>query len=197
MSKSFTKCVVLLLVMLLLFVFWGCKQKLAEKPKPVMPAISVKELAPAKVVYLERQGPYSETDKSFEELFTLMEKKNIQVSGAPMGIFYDDPEKVKPEETKYEVMCSFTGDFNGDADLQVKEQAGQKVVSTIYIGPYEKCAPTYKKLYGWMMDNKYEVCGASIEKYLNDPMKVKPEELKTEICIPVKAATEEEKTEGE
>jgi len=197
MSKSFPKCVSLVLVLLLVFAFVGCKQKPVENIKPVVPAISIKDNAAITVVYLEKKGPYTETGKSMGELFALLGKKNLKPRNYPMATFYDDPEQVKPEDARYEVMSQFVGEFKGDKDLKVKEIPGQKVASTLYVGPYEKCAPTYKKLYGWMMDNKYEVCGAAIEKYLNDPMKVKPEELKTEICIPVKAATGEVETEGE
>lgn len=191
MIKSYHKSILLVFVLLLVFAFSGCKKKPAQKP--AAPEISVKETTPVTVVYLEKKGPYSEAGKAFEEIFALMGKKNVKLSAAPMGVYYDNPEQVKPEETRYEVMCPFTGEFKGDEELKVKELPAQEIASVIYTGPYEECGPTYKKLYGWITENNYEPVGAPIEKYLNDPSKVKPEELKTEICVPVKAKAEEKK----
>jgi len=196
MSNFLHKSVLLVSVILLVFVFISCEQKPVEKVEPITPAINIKDNAAVTVVYLEKKGPYTETGKSMGELFSMMGKRNLKMRNYPMGLYYDDPEQVKPEDTRYEVMCQFVGEFKGDDDLKVKEIPAQKVASTVYVGPYEKCAPTYKKLYSWIVENKYEPCGVSFEKYLNAPDKVKAEELKTEICVPVKAATEEGKKEG-
>jgi AraC family transcriptional regulator len=193
MYKSFYRASLLVLTVLLVFALFGCKEKPEEKPEPAEPEMSIKKTMPATVVYLEKKGPYKETGKAMDELFALMKKKNIEFAGAPMGMYYDDPEKVKPEETKYEVMCPFKGEFAGDDELKVKEIPSQEIASTIYVGPYDMCGPTYKKLFGWMAEKKLVPAGAVIEKYLNDPKKVKPEELKTEICVPVMPMPVEEK----
>ncbi|MCK4395876.1 GyrI-like domain-containing protein [candidate division WOR-3 bacterium] len=192
MLKSFNKSMLLVLSILLVFSLFGCKEKPAEEPKQVEPEISIKETTPLTVVYLEKKGPYAETGKSMEELFALIEKKDVKLSGAPMGMYYDDPEKVKSEETRYEVLCPFEGEFKGDEELRVKELPAQKVACVLYTGPYDKCAPTYKKLFGWIAGQNLVPTGAPVEKYLNDPSKVKPEELKTEILVPVKSKVETE-----
>lgn len=190
MLKFFQKSMVLVLIGLLVFAL-GCKEKPVEKPpEPTKPEISVKEIAAITVVYLEKKGPYSETGKAMAELFGFMGKKNLKPRNFPMGVFHDDPEKVASEKTRYEVMSQFVGEFKGDKELKVKELPAQKVAMVLYTGPYEKCMPTYKELFGWIIENKYEPYGPCMEKYLNDPSQVPPEELKTEICVPVKAKTE-------
>ena len=185
MYKSFYRASLLVLTVLLVFALFGCKEKPEEKPEPVEPEMSVKKTMPFTVVYLEKKGPYNETGTAMDELFALMKKKNVEFAGAPMGMYYDDPEKVKPEETRYEVMCPFKGEFAGDEELKVKEIPSQEIASTIYVGPYEECMSTYKKLFGWIEEKKLVPAGPIIEKYLNNPKEVKPEELKTEICVPV------------
>lgn len=192
MLKSFNKSMLLVLSVLLVLCLFGCKEKpVEEPPEPAKPEISVKDTEPMTVVYLEKKGPYSETGKLMEELFTLLKKKDLKLRNFPMGFYYDDPEKVAPEETRYEVVCQFVGEFKGDNELKVKELPAQKVACLLYTGPYEKCAPAYKELFGWVMKNKYQPVGPCIEKYLNDPSKVKPEELKTEISVPVKKVVED------
>ena len=184
----------ILLVAFLAVVFAGCKQKPAQKPvakkKAVVPEVSIRETTALKVVYLEEKGPYSETGKSMQKLFSLMTKKNLRPAGMPMGIFYDNPEVVKPEETRYEVLSPFTGEFKGDNELKVKELPAQKVAVLIYKGPYEKSATAYKKLFDWLAKNNYEPAGAPMEKYLTLPSQVAPPDLKTEILVPVKPKTQ-------
>ena len=51
--------------------------------------------------------------------------------------------------------------------------------------PYEKSAPTYKKLFEWIAANHTKVAGPTWEVYLNDPRKVSPEEILTEIYAPI------------
>ncbi len=188
MSASYRKGMLLLLVVFATFLLYSCAEKPQEKaPEPTKTEITTKDRGSITVVYLEKKGPYSETGKAMEELFALMGKKNLKMRNQPMGVYYDDPGKVAPEETHYEVLSQFIGEFKGDDELKVKEMPAQKVAMVLYTGPYEKCEPIYKELYSWIGKNNYEQCGPTMEKYLNDPRKVKPEELKTEILVPIKA----------
>ncbi|TET22791.1 MAG: GyrI-like domain-containing protein [Candidatus Cloacimonadota bacterium] len=192
MSASYRKGMLLLLAVFVVFLLFSCAEKPQEKaPEPTKTEITTKDMDAITVVYLDKKGPYSETEKAMEELFVLMGKKNLKMRNQPMGAYYDDPEKVPPEETKYEVLSQFIGEFKGDDELKVKEIPAQKVAMVLYTGPYEKCEPIYKELYSWIAKNNYEPCGPSMEKYLNDPRKIKPEELKTEILIPIKLKAEE------
>jgi len=187
MRTSYTKYSALVLIVLAVFLFLGCPERTAETPEPEKSEIAATDMDAMTVVYLEKKGPYQETGKAMGELFALMGKKELKMRNYPMACYYDDPNKVDPKETRYEVFSEFVGEFKGDKELKVKEIPAQKMAKVLYVGPYEKCEPAYKELYGWIGKNNYEVCGPSYEKYLNDPSKVAPEELKTEIMVPIKA----------
>lgn len=188
MLTSNNRWVVVLLGIVAVFLFLGCPERTAETPpEPEKPEIAATDMDAMTVVYLEKKGPYLETGKAMGELFTLMGKKELKMRNYPMACYYDDPNKVDPKETRYEVFSEFVGEFKGDKELKVKEIPAQKMAKVLYVGPYDKCEPTYKGLYGWIAKNNYEPCGPSYEKYLNDPSKVAPEELKTEIMVPIKA----------
>jgi AraC family transcriptional regulator len=192
MRKLLTTFTVLAFAAFLIIGLCGCPERPAEKPpEPEKPEMTMKDIDAMTVVYLEKKGPYEETGKAMMELFELMKKKEIKERNFPMGFYYDDPTKVDPKETRYEVLSQFVGEFKGDKELKVKEIPAQKVATVLYVGPYEKCMDTYMELYGWIAKNNYEVCGPSMEKYLNDPAKVTPEELKTEIMVPVKEKDKE------
>jgi AraC family transcriptional regulator len=188
MLTSCNKWAVALLAIAMAFLFLGCPEKTAETPpEPEKPEITATDMDAMTVVYLEKKGPYGETGNAMMELFTLMGKKELKMRNYPMACYYDDPNTVDPKETRYEVFSEFVGEFKGDKDLKVKEIPVQKMAKMLYVGPYEKCEPAYREMYGWIAKNNYEPCGPSYEKYLNDPSKVAPEELKTEILVPIKA----------
>lgn len=183
-----TPYTMLALVVLAVFLLTGCPERTAETPpEPEKPEITATDADAMTVVYLEKKGPYGETGTAMKELFTIMGEKELKQRNYAMACYYDDPNTVDPKETRYEVMSEFVGEFKGDKDLKVKEIPAQKMAKMLYVGPYEKCEPAYKEMYGWIAKNNYEACGPSYERYLNDPSKVAPEELKTEIMVPVKA----------
>ncbi len=139
------------------------------------------------VACLSVTGPYSETGTSFAEIMTWFTAKKIEPTGAPFGIFYDDPTKVMSESTKYEVCFPVIAQTKGDEKVMVKKLDPIQVATTIYTGPYDKIGETYGKLFAWIGMNKYQVVGAPREIYLNDPAKVPAESLKTKIAIPIAA----------
>ncbi len=55
----------------------------------------------------------------------------------------------------------------------------------IHKGPYEKCGPTYDKLFACLQQNGKTINGPIREVYLNDPHEVPPEEILTEIYAPI------------
>ena len=59
---------------------------------------------------------------------------------------------------------------------------------TLNEGPYEKFGDTYAFLYGqWIAAGKYEPAdGPSLEFYLSDPNTTEPEDLQTEVCVPIR-----------
>jgi AraC family transcriptional regulator len=57
-----------------------------------------------------------------------------------------------------------------------------------HTGPYAEFSRTYDQIYlNWLPESGYELRDAPpLEFYLNDPDRTKPENLKTDIYVPVK-----------
>jgi AraC family transcriptional regulator len=57
----------------------------------------------------------------------------------------------------------------------------------VHVGPYDGLGDAWSRLMGeWIPANHLHMRrGESYEVYLNNPMNAKPEELKTELCVPV------------
>lgn len=62
---------------------------------------------------------------------------------------------------------------------------GGRMARTIHRGPYEACEPVYLKLFAWIEEQGLKITGPIRELYLNDPREVRPEDIMTEILVPV------------
>ncbi|KQC06142.1 MAG: transcriptional regulator, partial [Methanolinea sp. SDB] len=99
------------------------------------------------------------------------------------------PECVKEANEKgtalVEVAWPVSGTVTGSGDIQVYTLPGGKMVRTVHRGPYETCEPTYLALFSWIEAHKLKISGFIREIFPNDPREVKPEEIITEILVPV------------
>jgi Transcriptional regulator, effector-binding domain/component len=74
----------------------------------------------------------------------------------------------------------------GDPKMELKSLAETKVLSVVHKGSYDTLYMTYRDIFKHIMKSCIEIAGPVRELYLNDPSKVPPEELMTEIQVPIK-----------
>ena len=170
----------------------GGSQQPVKTEKPAEPVFVAQMMTvPAmKVASIAKMGPYSDAGKVIGDLMATLQKEKLTPAGMPYGVYFDNPMKVKPESTRYEICIQVAPETKNTADgkagFAVKDAPEMMVAATEYMGPYDKVAPTYEKLYKWVGENKYEAAGPMIEWYLSDPSKVKPESLMAKIGVVVK-----------
>jgi effector-binding domain-containing protein len=74
----------------------------------------------------------------------------------------------------------------GNREINVYELPAGNMAHTVHRGPYESCEPTYLKLFAWIETQGLQISGPIREVYPNDPRAVKPDEIITEIFVPVR-----------
>ncbi|MCX6843760.1 MAG: GyrI-like domain-containing protein [candidate division WOR-3 bacterium] len=182
-------------VLMVAAVIVGCgggEQQPAKTEAPAQPVFVAQTMTvPAmKVASIAKIGQYGDVGKSVSDLMAIVQTEKLAASGMPFGLYFDNPTKVKPESTRYEVCIQVAPTAKNKADgktgFAVKDAPEMMVAATEYMGPYDQVAPTYEKLYKWIGENKYEAAGPMIEWYLSDPSKVKPESLMAKIGAVVK-----------
>ena len=185
-------------VLMVAAVIVGCgggQQQPAKTEAPAQPVFVAQTMTvPAmKVASIAKIGPYGDVGKSVSDLMAIVQTEKLTATGMPFGLYFDNPTKVKPESTRYEVCIQVAPTAKnktvGKTGFAVKDAPEMMVAATEYMGPYDQVAPTYGKLYKWIADNKYEPAGPMIEWYLSDPSKVKPESLMAKIGAVVKPVT--------
>ena len=152
----------------------------------------IKESQKYMVAYIHHVGPYNQLGDTFKEVFGWVSKKGLRVAGPPIGIFYDNPEDVQPENQKSDVCVPFIGEASGDDRVQVKDIPSENVAITIHEGQRDEYAKTYDILYTWIFNQGYIPNGHPRELYLEGPeVEGSEEKIKAEIHVPVRKREKE------
>lgn len=150
-------------------------------------AISLQEISPFTYCCIPHKGPYTEIQEVIGGLVQSLRGQNISFTGPLVGIYYNSPAEVKPEELQWEVGFPVTPQASVQAPLEIKQWNFTTVATALHKGPYETVVQTIFKILEWMKTNACVPAGPVMERYLDmDPSSVKPEELRTEVWIPCK-----------
>jgi len=151
--------------------------------------VSVCQVEPQLVVGMRKRGTYAEIGSMIATVWRFAAGSGAHIAGRPTFICHETPkEAVKANEQSnadVEVVVPVARKVTGTDRVTCYELPGGQMAKIIHQGPYETSAPAYKRLFAWIAENHKKVTGPTREVYLNDPRKVAPGELLTEIYAPV------------
>lgn len=148
--------------------------------------VKLKKTEAMQVAVISHVGPYSEAGKLYVEIAKWLKEKNLEITGPPLGWFYDNPEEVPAHKLRCEIGFPFKGEAKAEGNIEIKEVPRQEVLYTTHTGPYREVGPAYAALFQYAKEKSYIPAGCPIEVYLNDPAKVPESRLLTEIQLPIK-----------
>ncbi len=155
-----------------------------------MPAITVIDVQPMEVLGTQKTGTYALIPELLLKVVNYMMENNIPITAPPLFICHEtSPEWVKEANengtAQVEIAWPVTVHSSGSGDIRRYALPGGRMVHTVHKGPYETCEPTYLAALAWIRDHGLTINGLVREVYPNDPRTVPPEEILTEIYIPV------------
>jgi AraC family transcriptional regulator len=155
-----------------------------------MENITLVEVAAQQVVGIRKTGTYILIPELLMKVYEYTVKKKMVIAGPPLFLCHEiSPEAVMAANEKgtatVEVAWPVSGTVKGSRDMKVYELPGGKMVHTVHRGPYESCEPTYLKIFTRIETQGLNISGPIREVYPNDPRVVRPEEIITEIFVPV------------
>jgi AraC family transcriptional regulator len=159
----------------------GCAKKGQEKKSY---EIRIKNADVMTLVYLEHTGPYDRMGDVFARVGEYAAHKRL--TGDIVGLYFDDPTQVPAERLTARVGITVPQGTVPDSGFGVEEIPAQEVVYAILKGPYEEIAKEYPYMMQWAEEKGYQVSGPLMEIYLEAGPDVPPEQLVTEVRIPVK-----------
>ncbi|WP_170419164.1 AraC family transcriptional regulator [Ruegeria atlantica] len=154
---------------------------------PMHPVIT--RIEPARrVIALPHKGDYAQIGKSFEAFSALCESRQLWPQVGPvLGVYLDSPDDTPEDQLRSYAGAAFCGDTTPEG-MESLELSGGKTAVLTYKGPYSGIRAAYHSLFGnWLPTSGEEPADQPcFEIYLNNPRDTAPEDLLTEICLPLK-----------
>ncbi|MGD9476599.1 AraC family transcriptional regulator [Shinella sp. G-2] len=164
-----------------------------EREFPRMFDVTVRTLPEQTLLGVPHSGSYMGIGKAFEALYGALFSRSIfQPDMRMVGVFLDDPDLVAEEKLRSFACVTASGDVPAEAPLVRRTLAGGDYAVLRHKGPYANMGSAYRWLYGtWLPASGRSIRDeVMFESYLNNPREVPPNELVTEICLPLQPAVE-------
>lgn len=105
-------------------------------------------------------------------------------TGSPYVAYYNEDM----DDLDIEIGVPVSKKLPGRGDIESAELPQGQVATCIHTGPYAEIKPAYAALAKWVTEQGYEAQGVTYEIYIDDPSQTAPDELKTQVAFPLKAA---------
>jgi effector-binding domain-containing protein len=170
------------MVCLFIFIFFSTMH--------VMGQVEVTEGTPFCYIYMEFQGSYDQIPQGVGQLYQEAAKQNHQslFSHASFGIFFDSFLRGEEADTVWGL------GFRAPEDIQVKPPFKKAkfqydtVATMIYVGAYESIGMAFNTIVPYIEEHNLKIVGPPVEIWMDDPNQVEPQDCRTKVIIPVKAA---------
>ncbi|MFC3181308.1 AraC family transcriptional regulator [Cypionkella sinensis] len=136
---------------------------------------------------MPHKGAYTEIGRAFEKGGAVLAARKLMAAcGGMVGVYYDDPSAVSPNDLRSHAGFEIGAGAIEAPMEEVNLPAGRHAVLR-FKGPYSGLSAAYTQLYcDWLPASGETPANSPVfEVYLNTPMDVPPEELLTEICLPL------------
>jgi AraC family transcriptional regulator len=150
--------------------------------------VSIQPVPAMRVAFMRHVGPYDRVGETWSKLFALAGPRGLLGPHIRIvGVVHDDPEVTPPERVRYDAGLIIHQDFKPAGEIGVQEIGGGEYAVAGHRGPYGGLGETYTKLCGqWLPAAGREPRSApALEIYCNSPRDTPPEDLFTEIYIPL------------
>jgi AraC family transcriptional regulator len=155
---------------------------------PLMFPVDVQTRPAMRLAALPHRGEYNAIGRAFDKLTSIFAARGLfpKVRGM-VGVYYCNPNETPAAELKSHAGFAVDEDFPIEAPLEEVRLAPGRHAVLHHRGPYTGLAAAYDQLFcTWLPQSGEEAGDAPAhEVYLNTPADTKPEDLLTEICLPL------------
>ncbi len=157
--------------------------------KEVVMNPEIRTCSERKVIFVRRTGNYgASAQAAWAAVCGFAFPKRLVGRGAEfIGVSHDDPAITPEEKLRYDACITIEKDVKPEGEVGVQTIAGGKYAVFLHKGPFERLGETYGAIYRQWLPSSGEKLREMpcFELYLNDPERTRPENLKTEIFIPI------------
>lgn len=151
--------------------------------------VRIERREPTRVVALRHIGPFPLIGQKFGVLGQWAAENHVPVLGS-LGVWYDDPLTVAESELRSDACLVVQSDYEvptNSLGLRIDVVGGGEYATTSQFGPYDGLAAAWDSFCndGLPSLGRKAAQAPSFEIYVNDCSKVKPEEVRTDLYVPL------------
>ncbi len=155
-----------------------------------MPEVTLVDVPTRLVLGMQTKGRYADTPAVIGEIVRYGMANGAQLAGMPISLMHEGSGEAAMEAdlegtAVIDVAFPIAKPVPSGERVKCYELPGGRMAKVVHKGPYNACGPAYSALFEWLAKHGLRVTGLPREVSLNDPRKVEPEELITEIYAPV------------
>lgn len=185
------KLIQILWIIVILSLAFGCQKKqeaeqeinAAQTEEPG--SVAITKVAPFSYACLPFTGSYDSHEVVIGSLMEAAAAQGFELVGPMLGIYYNSPMDTPEDSLVWEIGFEVPDSMEVAEPLVVKKWLFTKVAKAMHTGTYETVDQTYPTIFEFITKKKLMPAGPTMERFLSDPLLVAPEELQTEIWVPV------------
>jgi len=150
--------------------------------------VNIKENIPFWYIFMEMKGSRIETPEKMSIFFQEIRKQELQtsISNRLFCILFDSPYQVGEARDVWALGFEIPEDTPVQLPLKISQYHYRKIATMIYKGSYDTVGHAYNIILPYLEERNFEIVGPPVEKWLDDPLQVHPEECRTELIVPIR-----------
>lgn len=151
---------------------------------------TIKTIEPMRIIALRHVGPYHLIGPVFERLMNWAGPAGVPMQGV-LGRYHDDPCLVPAEELRSDAAIVVGDDYELPSEnplgLTLGQIPGGEYATAIHLGSYEGLGDAWGHFTSEAIPatGRTPTDGACFEMYMNDCRDVPPDEVRTDLYVPV------------
>ena len=161
---------------------------LMTKGNPAMYDVTIRREPARRLAALRHHGPYMEISRTFEKLGAIVAARGLMAQAQGLlGVYFDDPAAVPARDLRSYAGVALPGGVTLPDGLEDLRLPAGRVAALRFKGHYSGIKAGYDYLFGpWLARSGETPRDApAVEIYLNTPADTAPEDLLTDICLPI------------
>lgn len=155
--------------------------------EPAM-SVTIEQVPVLRIATVHHVGPYNRISEAFQRLGAIAGRTGLVRDGAMMlALYYDDPETTPADQLRSDAGVTVPDDVQLSSEVVEKRLPAGRYARSTHLGPYDTLGDTWSRMMGeWLPDSGERIRGgASFEVYRNTPADTRPEELRTDLYVPL------------
>ena len=141
-----------------------------------------------RIAAVRHKGAPQDIGAAFDRVMAWAGPKGVAMPPAVgVAVYLSDMSSVPPEDQEALAGLSVGPDIDADDTVVIHEIPAGRQAVLLYKGPYAQIGKGYQELFAWLAASEEEPAHRPcFEINLNDPRQTAPEDLLTELCLPLK-----------